>query len=68
MGMQKMADPEGEVASARAAQAKGAVFVLSTVSTCSIEEVAEAAPEVVRWFQLYVQKDREARTRTSHGD
>ena len=59
--MQRMAHPEGECASARAAQEKGTVFVLSTISTSSIEEVAEAAPEAVKWFQLYIYKDRQVR-------
>ena len=54
-----MAHPEGEVAAARAAQAAGTVFILSTISTSSIEEVAEAAPEAIKWFQLYIYRDRE---------
>ena len=56
---QRMAHPEGEVAAARAAQAAGTVFILSTISTSSIEEVAEAAPHVIKWFQLYIYRDRE---------
>ena len=51
-----MAHPDGELASARAAQAAGTVFIMSTISTCSIEEVAEAAPDAVKWFQLYIYK------------
>jgi len=57
--MQRMAHPDGELASARAAEAAGTVFIMSTISTCSIEEVAEAAPNAVKWFQLYIYKDRE---------
>ena len=34
------------------------MFILSTLSTSSVEEVAEAAPEATRWFQLYIYKDR----------
>ena len=34
--MQRMAHPDGEVASARAAQAAGTVFIMSTLATCSI--------------------------------
>lgn len=41
-----------------AAQAAGTIFILSTLSTSSIEEVAEAAPKCVKWFQLYVYTDR----------
>ena len=59
MGFQKMSHQEGEVAVAKAAQESGALFILSTYSTTSIEEVAEAAPDAIKWFQLYAQKDRE---------
>lgn len=41
-----------------AAQAAGTVFILSTISTSSIEEVAEAAPRGIKWFQLYIYTDR----------
>ncbi|HEU5202916.1 MAG TPA: alpha-hydroxy acid oxidase [Candidatus Limnocylindrales bacterium] len=53
-----MADPEGECATARAAAAAGVLQVVSTVASRSIEEVAAAAPDSPRWFQLYVQRDR----------
>jgi len=55
----RMAHPEGEMATARAAAAAGVIMILSTLSTCSIEEVAEAA-HGPRWFQLYFYKDRAA--------
>ncbi|XP_063235285.1 L-lactate oxidase-like isoform X1 [Bacillus rossius redtenbacheri] len=57
--MQSMAHSDGELASARAAEEAGAIFVLSTLSTSSIEEVASAAPNAVKWFQLYIYRDRE---------
>ncbi|CAG9782924.1 unnamed protein product [Diatraea saccharalis] len=57
--MQQTAHPDGEVANAKAAQAEGTVYTLSTASTCSIEEVASAAPDAFKWFQVYVFKDRE---------
>nr|CAH7751278.1 unnamed protein product [Callosobruchus chinensis] len=57
--MQKMAHPDGECANARAAQDMGTIFTLSTISTSSIEEVARAAPRGIKWFQLYIYKDRE---------
>lgn len=57
--MQKMAHPEGEVANARAAGKFGTVFTLSTISTSSIEELEEGAPDTHKWFQLYIYKDRE---------
>lgn len=53
-----LAHAEGEVATARAAAAAGAINVVSTVSSHTIEAVAEAAPGGRRWFQLYVQRDR----------
>ncbi|KAJ8679780.1 hypothetical protein QAD02_015567 [Eretmocerus hayati] len=56
--MQRMAHPDGECANARAAESAGTIFILSTISTSSIEEVAEAAPKATKWFQLYVYKDR----------
>lgn len=49
--------PDGEVALARALQRDGSPYVLSGMSSYSIEEVAAAAPGP-RWFQLYVWKDR----------
>ncbi|XP_050736051.1 uncharacterized protein LOC127008287 [Eriocheir sinensis] len=57
--MQRMAHPEGEVATAKAAGKVGAPFTLSTIATSSIEEVAEGAPNTLRFFQLYIYRDRE---------
>jgi L-lactate dehydrogenase (cytochrome) len=48
---------DGEILACRAAQAAGVPFCLSTMSICSIEDVA-AAVEAPFWFQLYVMKDR----------
>jgi 4-hydroxymandelate oxidase len=55
--LQRMAHVDGEVATARAAASLGALMVLSTVSSSSLEEVAGSG--VRRWFQLYVLKDRD---------
>ncbi|KAK1552699.1 hypothetical protein Q3G72_022014 [Acer saccharum] len=55
--MQKMAHPEGEYAIARAASAAGTIMTLSTLATSSVEEVASTGPGI-RFFQLYVLKDR----------
>lgn len=55
--MQKMAHPEGELATARAASAAGTIMTLSSWATCSVEEVASTGPGI-RFFQLYVFKDR----------
>ena len=50
--------PRGEIAAARAAARKGAIFTQSTMSICSMEDVATAASGPL-WFQLYVWRDRE---------
>jgi 4-hydroxymandelate oxidase len=57
VAFQRLAHPDGEIASARAAAAAGTVFVLSTLSTTRMEDVVAAAPGAV-WFQLYVYRDR----------
>ncbi|MCU1687602.1 MAG: lldD [Amycolatopsis sp.] len=59
-GFTRMMNHEGERAVARVAQKNGLPFSLSTMGTTSIEEVAEAAPEARKWFQLYVWRDRGA--------
>ncbi|KAL5288797.1 HAO1.2 family protein [Megaselia abdita] len=56
--MQRMAHPDGEVANAKAAGRAGSIFVLSTLATTSLEELAEKAPETEKWFQLYIYKNR----------
>jgi 4-hydroxymandelate oxidase len=53
----KLAHPEGELATARGAAAAGALYVVSTLATTSLEEVA-AASAAPKWFQLYAHKDR----------
>lgn len=57
--MQRMAHPDGECSNARAAGAIGCIFILSTLSTSSIEEVGAAATNTIKWFQLYIYKDRD---------
>ena len=57
MAAHGLAHPDAELATARAAAAAGIPFILSTMSTRSIEEVASAAPDATRWFQLYTQAD-----------
>jgi len=54
---QKLAHPGGECATAMAADALEAGFVVSTLATQSLEEIADAAGQR-RWLQLYVQADR----------
>ena len=54
----RLAHPDGECAAARAAGSAGTLMVASTLSTCSLEEIAAVATGPL-WFQLYVYKDRE---------
>jgi 4-hydroxymandelate oxidase len=54
----RLAHPDGEEATARGAGAAEAVFCLSSLATARPEEVARAAPDGERWFQLYVFRDR----------
>jgi isopentenyl diphosphate isomerase/L-lactate dehydrogenase-like FMN-dependent dehydrogenase len=54
---QRMAHPDGEIATARATAAAGTVMTVSTIATAAPSEVAEAAPGAARWFQLYWFKD-----------
>jgi L-lactate dehydrogenase (cytochrome) len=57
IGMCGMQHADGEILAARAAEAFGVPFCLSTMSICSIEDVA-AATHKPFWFQLYVMRDR----------
>jgi L-lactate dehydrogenase (cytochrome) len=57
IGMCGMQRGDGEILSCRAAHAAGIPFTLSTMSICSIEDVAAAVAKPF-WFQLYVMKDR----------
>jgi 4-hydroxymandelate oxidase len=57
-GRHKLFHAEGERATARGAAAAGAVFVLPTTSTFSIEDVAAESGGAPRWFQLYLPPDR----------
>ncbi|MET0670278.1 MAG: alpha-hydroxy acid oxidase [Xanthobacteraceae bacterium] len=57
IGLCGMQHGDGEILACRAAQAAGIPFTLSTMSICSIEDVAQAVGKPF-WFQLYVMKDR----------
>jgi 4-hydroxymandelate oxidase len=57
-GRHKLFHPEGERATARGAAAAGAVFVLPTTSTVSMEDLANEPATAPRWFQLYLPPDR----------
>lgn len=54
----KLAHPEGELATAKGAEAAGAILVVSTSATTRLEDVAAATKQPL-WFQLYVQPDRD---------
>jgi L-lactate dehydrogenase (cytochrome) len=57
VGMTGMQHADGEILAARAAEKFGVPFTLSTMSICSIEDVAANAAKPF-WFQLYVMRDR----------
>ncbi len=57
-GLTGMQHADGEILAARAAKAFGVPFTLSTMSICSIEDVAAGTDNHPFWFQLYVMKDR----------
>jgi lactate 2-monooxygenase len=59
IGVQSIVHAEAEVATARAAASVGIPFILSTASSRSLEEVATAAGNCPRWFQLYWGRDPE---------
>jgi isopentenyl diphosphate isomerase/L-lactate dehydrogenase-like FMN-dependent dehydrogenase len=54
----RLAHPDSEVATARAADAAGTIMCLSTLATATQAEVAEAAPAGRLWYQLYWHPDR----------
>lgn len=54
----KMAHEDGEIATARSANRNNLIMILSSLSSTSLEEVAKANENGIRWFQLYAMKDR----------
>jgi L-lactate dehydrogenase (cytochrome) len=58
VGLTGMQNADGEIKAARAAEKFGVPFTLTTMSICSIEDVAEHTTKPF-WFQLYVMRDRE---------
>jgi L-lactate dehydrogenase (cytochrome) len=59
-GFTRMMHTEGEPAVARVAARLGIPYALSTMGTTSVEDLAAAAPDARRWFQLYLWRDRGA--------
>jgi len=58
VGLTGMQHADGEIKAAKAAEKFGVPFCLSTMSICSIEDVAENTSTPF-WFQLYVMRDRQ---------
>jgi L-lactate dehydrogenase (cytochrome) len=58
-GLTGMQHADGEILGARAAKAFGIPFTLSTMSICSMEDVAKGTDRHPFWFQVYVLRDRE---------
>lgn len=56
--MQRLLDPDGELATARAAAAMGTLMCVSTITTSAHADIAAAAGDGPRWIQLYVLRDR----------
>jgi L-lactate dehydrogenase (cytochrome) len=59
VGLTGMQHADGEILAARAAKMFGVPFTLSTMSICSLEDVAQGTDGHPFWFQLYVMRDRE---------
>ena len=59
VGLTGMQHADGEIKAARAAEKFGIPFILSTMSICSIEDIAEHT-QAPFWFQLYMMRDRDA--------
>jgi lactate 2-monooxygenase len=59
VGVQSIVHPDAELAVARAAAAHALPFILSTASSYTMEDVAQAAGQAARWYQLYWPKDRD---------
>ncbi|XP_074783755.1 2-Hydroxyacid oxidase 2 isoform X2 [Athene noctua] len=57
-GFHQLAWPDGEKSTARAAKAMNICYIASTYSTCTLEEISAAAPGSLRWFQLYIHRNR----------
>ncbi|OXA59749.1 Hydroxyacid oxidase 1 [Folsomia candida] len=62
---QGLAHSDGECGSAKAVEAIGGIFILSVFATKSYEEIAAAAPNVRRWFQFYMHKDRQVKEKAA---
>lgn len=57
MGLQKLAHPQGEIAVAQGLKEVGSIFICSSLSSFSLEEISKETSGIL-WFQMYVFKDR----------
>ena len=55
---QRLAHPDGELATAKATHQAGTIMTLSTIASASLEEVRASSPELPLWFQVYLYKDQ----------
>ena len=65
-GLTGMQHADGEILGAKAAKAFGVPFTLSTMSICSLEDIAEYTDRHPFWFQLYVMRDKAFMERLIH--
>ena len=63
MALQRVLHPDGEIETARAAAAAGAVFIVAVNATVAVEEIARSVPDATLWLQLYNWDDRPAMER-----
>lgn len=63
MALQRVVDEDGETATARAVADAGAALIVAVNATTSVEDIRNAAPDAVLWFQLYNWDDRDALAR-----
>ncbi|CAG0898964.1 unnamed protein product [Darwinula stevensoni] len=59
-GINKLIHPDGEIATAKAAETMGALYILSTSASIPMEDVATSSPNGMKWFQLYVMAAQDA--------
>ncbi|XP_001631007.2 2-Hydroxyacid oxidase 1 [Nematostella vectensis] len=58
VAVQKCAHPDGEIATVRAAAGQDIAMVLSMYGTSTFEEVTAASPQALKWFLIYILRDR----------
>ncbi|XP_054152641.1 uncharacterized protein LOC128951419 [Oppia nitens] len=57
-GLHKRFHPDGEFATGKAVRQKGTVMIVSIASTVAIEELAAAEPDLIKWLQMFIYRDR----------